>query len=222
MHRRSFIVAIGTATTLTAGCVSQSDESESGPTDDPSSTTGPSDSDDGSDPADSKTPPDANSRFDDIDCPSFAESDRTVCYHTRTSDDPDVVVEPSTELFEPTGSEDSVETMEFVLRNRTDDPFGLNPYSWSIYERTDNDWSLVAPEEYVEPWTALNSGETYTWRLSIEQHSAPMSEDTMAVVQDLSSGIYAFQITGLGTFEGDDDTNVECIALFEVQRTDDT
>ncbi|WP_128225268.1 hypothetical protein [Halobacteriaceae bacterium SHR40] len=123
--------------------------------------------------------------------------------------------------FEPSGADDSVKTMEFVLRNRTDESFGLNPYSWSIYEQIENEWSFVAPDEYVEPWTEVASGETYTWQYSIHRHSAPMSEDTMAVVQDLSSGIYAFQITGFGTLDGNDETNVECIALFEIQRTDE-
>lgn len=201
MNRRSFIATIGTVTTLTAGCVSQSD---------------------GNQPTEKGSTPNGNTGFDDIDCPSFADSDQTVCYHTLTDDDASVVVEPSTEQFAPSGADDSVETMAFVLRNRTDEPFGLNPYSWSIYERIDTKWSFVAPEEYVEPWTEIPSGETYTWQFSIQQHSAPMSEDTMAIVENLTSGIYAFTITGFGTVDGNDETNVECIALFEVQRTDET
>lgn len=49
-----------------------------------------------------------------------------------------------------------------------------------------------------------------------------MSKDAMAIIQDLTSGLYAFQITGFGTVDGNDETNVECIALFEVQRRDKT
>lgn len=223
MKRRSLIVAVGAATALTAGCLSRSSGEEPAATDESTDTTDatataePTGTGTDSGPTDTVTPSDSDTRFDDVGCPSFDESDRTVCYHTATDGSPAVFVEPSTELFEPTTGDDAVETVEFVLHNRADEPFGMNPHAWSLHERTDDGWSFVAPEEHVEPWTEVPGGETYTWHLSVEQHAGPMSEDSMALVEDLTSGVYAFAITGF-TGSDDDRTGVECIALFEVQR----
>jgi hypothetical protein len=215
MNRRTLLATVGSTLTLGAGCVSQSSSEEPTTTADPRdvvTTTATAT-------ADTPTPIDIDSRFVDISCPSFAEADRTVCYHTLAGRSPAVYVAPSTELFEPTTDDDTVETVEFTLHNHSGASFGLNPHAWQLHERTDGGWSFVAPEEYVEPWNTVPSGETYTWHLSVEQHSTPMSEDTMTLVQDLATGVYAFQITGFVAADTEEATNVECIALFEVQRT---
>jgi hypothetical protein len=159
----------------------------------------------------------SESRFEEIPCPSFADVDRTVCSHTIAGGSPEIYIEPSTELFEPT-PDDTVGTVEFILHNQSGDSFGLNPHAWELHERTDTGWSFLAPEEYVEPWYNVPNGGTYTWHLSMEPHSSPTSEDAIAIVQDLPTGIYAFQATGIVQSESDTGTNVECIALFEIRR----
>lgn len=196
MQRRQFIATVGATTTLAAGCVRSPGSGTATPTDESVA---------------------SGSRFAEIPCPSFAESDRTICYHTLAGRSPEVYMEPSTELFEPT-ADDTVGTVKFVLRNQSGESFGLNPHAWELHERTETGWSFLAPEEYVEPWYNLPSGSTYTWHLSMEPRPTATSEDTMTVVQDLPTGIYAFQITGIIQSESDTETNVECIALLEIRR----
>lgn len=216
MNRRTLIATAGAILTCTAGCVSRSSSEEPTTTDRPSDVTTATEAET----MDTPMPIEIDSQFEHIACPSFAEADRTVCYHTFGGSSPEIYVEPSTELFEPMDKDSTVETVEFTLHNRGDESFGMNPYAWQLYERIDDGWSFLAPEEYVEPWTTVSAGETYMWQLSVEQHSVPMSEDSMAIVQDLATGIYAFQTTGIVSADSDDGTHVECIALFEVQRAE--
>jgi hypothetical protein len=196
MQRRQFIATVGATMTVSAGCVRSPGSGIATPTDESGA---------------------GESRFEEIPCPSFADVDRTVCYHTIGGRSQGIYVEPSTELFEP-APDDTAETLDFVLYNQSENSFGLNPHAWELHKRTDDGWSFLAPEVYIEPWYNVSSGGTYTWHLRMEPHSSSMSEDAIAIVQDLPTGTYAFQTTGIIQSEPDTGTNVECIALFEIRR----
>ena len=226
MQRRTVLAALGTSAVAVAGCL---DQSGTGST--PTDGDGPGDSDGTETPTETTgtatdDPGWPDGRFADEPCPAFTETDRTVCYHTL--DYGSIYVEPSQAVFAPgagdgtastpatDGERDGgVATVEFVLHNETGDPFGLNPYAWGIERRTADGWEHVAPEEYVEPWTTVADGETYTWVLS-EHDTAAMAENKQAITAELDAGVHAFAITG--NRERESGGSVECIALFEVRR----
>lgn len=154
------------------------------------------------------------------ECPSFAETDRTVCAHTAPLE-PDIVLEPSTTRFEPVSGNEAVETITFTLQNDTGEPFACNPYAWALYRLDDGAWTHVAPEEYVEPLVEIPSGTTYEWVLSREPHPTPGAERTLYPTVEIENGVHAFAVDGwLGPLdaEADERTSLEAIALFETQR----
>ncbi|WP_136716398.1 hypothetical protein [Halorientalis salina] len=223
MKRRTVLATIGATTVATAGCLSDAGDR---PNDDNGTSTDGTETDDpgtadpkGTTTAGDETRPTPDDTFADVACPSFSESaDRTVCWHTADLDAEPIYLDANPDVFEPTPGDDSVESVEFVLYNDSAAGFGLNPYAWAIKRRTEDGWAHVAPEEWVEPWYTVDSGETYTWRLSMTERTQAMAERTMAITEDLDDGIYAFQITGIADEQSDDPTHVECLALFEVDR----
>ena len=218
MNRRALLATLGTATVATAGCLGDggdrpNDDDEPSPDETDTDTPGGDGTrtDDGD--------PRPETPFADAECPSFSEGvDRTVCWPTDETDAESVYLDASSVAFEPSPGDGSVESIEFVLHNESGEPFGLNPHAWAIKRQTDSGWEHVAPEEWIEPWYTVESGQRYTWRLSVEQRTQAMAERTMAITEDLTDGTYAFQITGIAGESGEDSRNVECIALFEVQR----
>lgn len=220
MRRRALLAALGTTTALTAGCLNRA--SGGNPTDDEETTAPPTDDEtetpDEPTTDDPATPQDP---FAAAACPSFADGvDRSVCWPKGDTDDEEVYLDATAAVFEPTTGDGEVETVEFVLHNGSSASFGLNPYAWSLYRRTGDDWEFVAPEASVEPWYTVESGGTYTWRLSVEKHPSPADENAIEVFQDLSDGVYAFQVTGAFGDGPNSGTRVECVALFEVRRGD--
>ena len=230
MDRRTFLGTLSGAVVLTTGCLSTdgsegpstaepTDARTDTPTESPTATppeTGSPDGDDGTD-----TP------FANVLCPSFADSaDITVCSHTRALNPP-VVLTASEQVFSPTTGDDTVERLQFVLENRSDSRFGMNPYAWAVKRRTSSGWTHVAPEAHIEPWLYVDGGDAFRWTLSVEEAEGPSDGDTVSAVTDLDSGTYAFQVTGVLGADGTataasgtaDATRVECIALFEVDRS---
>lgn len=154
------------------------------------------------------------------ECPSFAETDRTVCAHTAPLE-PDIVLEPSNTQFEPVSGNEAVETITFTLRNDTAQPFYCNPYAWALYRLEDGSWTHVAPEEHVDPLAEIPPGTTYDWVLSRNPHPSPEAERTRYLTVQIENGVHAFAIDGwLGGADASDAdrTSVETIALFETQR----
>lgn len=217
MKRRTVLAALGT--TLTAGCLGDGTQPGNGtetPTAEPDETpTSP-----GGDTPTDETPPEDYSptptdRFDDVGCPSFTETDRTVCWHTRT--DSEVSLEPSSEEFETVSGNGTVETITFKLSNDSDRQFSFNPHEWTVYCRNRAEWTRVAPDEWVEPWVHVSPGETYRWVLSRQPHPTPGADGTLYPTVDVESGTHAFTVHGqLGS--GDDRESVEFVALFDVVR----
>lgn len=213
MKRRTVLASIGVISVGTSGCLDRS-----GGGSPPTTTARPTDDSAGST---DETPGSTPGGFDGISCPSFTDSaDRTVCFHTLGGASAPVFVEPSTETFEPAPGDGSVETIEFVLHNESGAGVGLNPHAWGIERRTSDGWDHVAPEVYPEPWMTVESGETYTWVLSVAARTQAMAERTMAITEDLAAGTYAFHVTCITGDESGDREQVECIALFDVHRQD--
>lgn len=214
MQRRTILTTLGTALGVSAGCLNRTSDNRSSST---TTTETPNDSM-------TETPDDPvteipDGRFAGEPCPSFADSvDRTVCWHTTTSESADVYLKPAEQVYTPSTDGGSVEPIDFVLHNESGEAFGLNPNAWAIKRRTEDGWEHVAPDVYIEPWMTLEDGETYTWQLSTAKQSTPMSEDSMVIVQELDDGTYAFQITGIVGDDGDSGRQIECIALFDVRR----
>lgn len=206
MRRRRFIGVAGCTLAAVAGCLaSRNDETpdseESGLDDTPTEGTPPGDN-----------------PLTDEDCQSFSDSaDQTVCAHE--DHDADVYPTVSEQVFAPTTGDDSVETLQIRLHNEGDSVFGLNPHEWALKRQVDGSWEHVAPEEYIEPWYNLEPGEVYTWEVSVETHPSPDEDRTISITEELDTGTYAFQVTGITDPEADDSTNVECIALFDVERS---
>lgn len=238
MQRRTVLATAGSALAATAGCISDSDDTttEENPTATPptedtrTEDTAPADEGQNSNeksptdgtPTESKPSEgdEAGTSFEDVPCPSFSDSaDRTVCSHTSLTGG--IVPSVSTEEFTPTTGDGSVETMQITLQNVSADDFGFNPHAWAIKKQTKDGWVHVAPEEWIEPWYTLGPDERYVWELAVEDHPSPKEEQAIGITQDLESGLYAFQITGMVDGEPDDgsSTNIECVALFRVSRS---
>lgn len=222
MKRRTVLATIGATTVATAGCLSDAGDRPNDGTE--TNTDGTETDDPGTDePNGTATPgedtrPTPDDAFADIECPSFSESaDRTVCWHTADLEAEPIYLDTDPAVFEQTPGDDTVESVEFTLYNDSDDAFGLNPHAWAIKRQTDSGWEHVAPEEWVQPWYTVESGETYTWRLSMTERTQAMAERTMAITEDLDDGTYAFQITGIVDERSANPTHVECLALFVIQ-----
>jgi len=218
--RRTVLAALGTAV-ATAGCFGQGRQDPGGgpgtesdaPTDTPGET--PTET---ADQSPSEPPQGTNGGpFSDLACPSFTETDRTVCWHGRSGDAP-VVLEPEDTAFRPVDGNNTIETFEFTLRNRSEEAFGLNPYAWQLQVHEDGEWTHVAPDEWIEPWHTVEPGETFKWILATERHPTPGgADDKIHVIEDLDPGTYAFAVHGNLGAEADDAESIECIARFAVE-----
>lgn len=219
-NRRDVLVALG-AGLATAGCIdgaspggpSTDDPGGNGTTDSPTDTASPTDTERPTD------TPDEEDRFADEPCPSFTETDRTVCAHTRPADAP-VWLDASAQVFEPVSGNDAVETIAFRLHNESGEVFTLNPYAWAVKRRVDGEWRHVAPDAHVEPLVEVPDGERYTWILSRETHPTPNAERTLYPVVDVEHGLHAFAVdgwTGGANASESARTTVELVALFDVK-----
>lgn len=160
-------------------------------------------------------------------CPSFTDTDRTVCWRARA--DADLYLEPDTRTFR-LDADDAAETIAFTLYNERDEAVTLNPYGWSVERRSDGGWTRVAPGARPLPLVELGAGGTYRWVVSTQRHPTPQSERTQYPTVDLQAGRHAFAVTvGLGGFgfeepsptPVDQQTTVECVALFDVVAATD-
>jgi hypothetical protein len=209
MRRRTVLASLGTLSGALAGCTNDSAPGTDTASDGTTDTTTQTDR--------TSTVPD--SRFADAPCPSFgAEAEETVCYHRLGNTAPPVSMEPSTELFEPSPGDGSVESMSFDLHNRSGSTVGLNPYNWTIRRQTDDGWERVAPEMFPDPWFQLEDGQDYTWVLTVEEHPTPQADRTRYPMVDLADGVYSFEVTVSAAEGPNSGSHTECVVLFEVQR----
>ncbi|WP_302081458.1 hypothetical protein [Salinibaculum rarum] len=208
--RRTVLASLGTAL-VSAGCLVSAEDRSDSPGDDPNANT-PAREPDGP----YSDGPTARGRFADEPCPSFAETDRTVCAHSRG--DSDIYLESSSEVFRPDPSTDSVESLTFTLCNDHDRPFRFNPHAWQLYDKENGEWSLVAPEVYIEPVSEIPPGGSYEWVLSRQPRPGASADDWLDVTVDVTPGRKAFTVDGwFGTAgEGAETHSVECLALFDV------
>lgn len=225
MRRRTMLASIA-ALAGTAGCVSTGESPGEQPTSD-SVTPSPTD-----DHTDTRTmtetptsPPDATDVFADFDCPSFDDNaDETVCYHAAEAAESDLLLTAEPQVFDPALRDGDVETLEFVLYNRSEWSVSFNPYAWGIERHDDGGgWTHVAPEMHPEPMTEVAPGLTMRWELPSAPHPSP-SDDVQSLSVALDSGVYAFHLTvGYGGISTETDASppekrVELVALFRVDE----
>ena len=168
------------------------------------------------------TPPPGTGTPDglDVDCPSFAATDKTYCAGAIPPEF-GVRLEASSRRFEPVSGNDAVETITFTLQNETGNPFTLNPHAWRLFRLERGEWRHVAPEEHLDPLVELPERAAFEWVLSRESHPTPTAERTLYPTVAVRNGVHAFAVDG---WVGDADTpgaervTVEAVALFEVQR----
>ncbi|MEF8784790.1 MAG: hypothetical protein V5A45_02570 [Haloarculaceae archaeon] len=208
--RRTVLASLGTAV-LSAGCLASAD-SQDGDSGDSPRTEHPASPPDTPYP-DSPTP---RNRFADEPCPSFVETDQTVCAHSHG--DSELSLEPSSQVFRPEPGTDVIETLTFTLYNDSDRPFNLNPRAWQVHRKESGQWSLVAPDNHVEPLSEVPAGESYEWVLSKQPFPTAATADKLYVTVDIEPGRHAFAIDGWvgSTGEKAEKKSVECLALFDV------
>jgi hypothetical protein len=215
LRRRALLASLGSAV-VSAGCLGapgapqNGDGGGTGPSDTPTATPGG--------PTGTATQTRPPGRFADEPCPSFTETDRTVCWHTRA--DSDVFLEPSAAVFRPVANDGTVETITFTLHNDSDGTFELNPYAWAVKRKDDGEWRHVAPDAYVEPLIPVLPGETFEWVLSRQPHPTPETDRRLYPTAEVGAGRHAFAVDGLlGEESAADQERVECVALFDVVLT---
>lgn len=244
MRRRALLAVLGTAVTGTAGCIGDGrlpgDDRSTADTDTATDTRTVTDTRVTDTPGDTATdtegtpsptevtterptPPSASDAFADFDCPSFDETERTVCYHDADLADVPLVLTARPEVFDPDLSDEDVETLDFTLYNRSEWSVGFNPYDWGIERYDDGQWTHVAPMQYPEPWTHLPAGEVFTWSLPSEPRPSPDDEQRHQVNVELDPGVYAFHVNvSYESHDADDDDQpdgtTELIALFRIEQ----
>lgn len=134
-----------------------------------------------------------------VPCPPVGDG-QTTCSHT-VSDTAGAV------YFTPTAPrlERPADTATFTLHNDTDRRFGMNPYGWTVMKRVGDGWRHVAPSVYPQPWTTVQSGETFQWTFGFGDASVEGERMGDAVHLDhLGPGTFAFYIGGLLGEDGED------------------
>lgn len=232
MRRRALLTAMATTVAGAAGCIGD-DASPAGDgsmTDTDTATDTPGNTATTEDPpsttvvSEGPTPPPATDVFADFECPSFEDTDRTVCYHEAAPADVPLVLTAQPELFDPYMGDDNVEALDFTLYNRSEWSVGFNPYDWGIERYDDGEWTHVAPEMYPEPWTRLPARDTFRWSLPSEPHQAPSDDQIHQVDVALDAGVYAFRVSvsyerhETAVEDGRPDGKTELIALFRIEQ----
>lgn len=208
--RRTVITSLGTAL-VSAGCLVSANDQADSPEDDTGA--GPPSGTPGSPYSDG---PPKSTRFADEPCPSFTETDRTVCAHSRG--DSDIYLESSGEVFQSDPSTEIVESLTFRLCNDRDRPFRFNPHAWQVYGKENGQWSLVAPDVQREPVSEIPPDGSYEWVLSRQSRPGGSADGWLDVTVDVTPGRKAFAVDGWFGAVGDDTEthSVECLALFDV------
>ena len=134
------------------------------------------------------------------ECPDLLDTDRTVCPHD--AEEPLEVHRSAPSTAGPGW------TLSVAVTNRAEEAYGCNPYAWSVFEHDDGRWERLAPDAWIEPWTELEPGATYTWLLSGAEGDRAGADQR--IVLDLAPGTYAFAIA----LEGP--SRIAAVAPFEV------
>lgn len=211
MKRRTVLAGLG-ATLLTSGCLSPTRPSDAPANDSDRDT--PSDS-----PGSEPTPPDETptrqipDSLQNIGCPSFRESDVTVCTHTDSEPVP-ISLRPESHTLRVVQGNNTIEALDLTLSNASGHTFGFNPYDWRVDRYTGDGWTKVAPETVVEPWTEISPGEQYDYELTTQHHPSP-ANGPLQIAVDLTTDVYAVSVVGNWAKDGET-KRVECVALVDV------
>lgn len=120
----------------------------------------------------------------DTQTASPGESDATGVSLTAESD----------ALVSTTG-DDTVESIRFVLTNRTAGSLRLDPASWVIERESAEGWTEIAAGDDDGDERTVPSDGTHTWSLSLTTHPTPASERRTFVFENLAEGTYRFGVS---------------------------
>lgn len=132
-------------------------------------------------------------------CPGIGAFDRAVC----PEDDGPVSVSRSSRVV----SGASWSLVVGVL-NHTEPDLTVSPGSWSLFSRSQSEWTPIVPSAPVQESRSLEPGEQYQWQLTAG--SEGLSDPDRRVYLDLAPGEYAF-VVPLGS-----DRRYGAVAPFEV------
>ncbi|GKZ12371.1 hypothetical protein [Haladaptatus sp. T7] len=191
MNRRRALACVGSV--LLAGCLSEStpggsDPAASNATNGTTTTTEQPNTSTGTPASPTLEIPAENH------CPSFGES-RVVCSVDADDGTTLQMVPSKTRVDLPKA------TVSFTLRNETGATFTTNYYGWSVSKHVDGEWFHIAPQIVPEPAMMLESGDSHTWTLTIDNtdldaaSARSQGTDDIALV-GLGGGTYAFGIDG--------------------------
>ncbi|SDM81712.1 hypothetical protein SAMN04487949_2687 [Halogranum gelatinilyticum] len=92
--------------------------------------------------------------------------------------------------------------VDITLANETDVRFDTNFHHWGLWKRVDGEWFYLAPQYWPEPAMSLDTGESHTWTLSVDNTQLDGnviqnggSKDDISLV-GLGGGTYAFTTHG--------------------------
>lgn len=117
-------------------------------------------------------------------CPDLLAADRTACPGNENG--PLAVVRSS-----PSVSADSWR-LRIGVTNQSSEPYGCDPFAWSLFKQAGGGWSSVAPDVPTEPRVELAPGDSYAWQLC--SPAADVDGVDRRIVLDLGTGRYALAV----------------------------
>ena len=190
MIRRKFVIAsIGAGTSILAGCLdgfSGNGNSSSGP---------------------------ADTQFAGLDCPEIRKDvQNTICYHIDDGTQ-SFYIKPSQETLGP-GTANEVQQIEFELINDSENNISFDPTGWKLFQQK-NQWDPYLTPEPELISTALEPGESYSWRLDTNgtPYQGTLEDPEKEFDPGISeSGKYAFSMVVDDNKTGE---SIETVAIFE-------
>jgi hypothetical protein len=107
----------------------------------------------------------------------------------------------------------TIETVNLTLSNTSDHSFGFNPHDWRLDRYSGDNWTKVAPETVVDPWTTVAPNSQYAYELTTQQHSSP-PDGPHQIDVDPTNDVYAISV--VGDWNTGSSKRVECVALVSV------
>lgn len=121
-----------------------------------------------------------------------------------------VVLTADQKRWDPTTGE-WIGMLGFTLKNRSSQPFVVNPRAWTIHRWTEERWRERATGEPARP-TSVAPDTTHNWSLSLRPHPTPFLPNTTFIWAELDEGTH--MLTVHGRKAGGD--RIDCHAQFEL------
>lgn len=196
MRRRALLSTLGAG--LLGGCIA---DSPGGSDDEPTAdrTTAPTTGEPSTDEPTTSTPqtPEVGVPASEAAGPPWGDDVMRVVSWSDVTDETPIAMRPAAQDASlPTA------TVDVTLRNETAVGLVTNFHHWGLWKRVDGEWFYLAPQYWPEPAMSLDTGESHTWTLSIDNTQLDGdviqnggSKDDISLV-GLGGGTYAFTTHG--------------------------